>query len=113
MRRTGVISILFALCVTMLSVNIAAAQGGRIDDRIREQWHHVDHAFRHGRITERQADFLHDNLRHIRHQFEMARDTGTLNYDKIRWLNRELDHNAMKLERMEHGDWGGRPHYGY
>jgi hypothetical protein len=98
--------------MTMLSTNIAFAQRGRIDDRIREQWHHIDRALRHGRITERQADYLHDNLRHIRHEFEMARSTGTLNYEKIRWFNRELDHNTMKLERMEQGGWG-HPHYRY
>ncbi|MDR3569481.1 MAG: hypothetical protein P4L43_15770 [Syntrophobacteraceae bacterium] len=112
MKKTGAISVLFVVCMTMLWANIAFAQRGRIDDRIREQWHHIDRALSHGRITERQADYLHDNLRHIRHEFEMERNSGTLNFDKIRWLNRELNHNEMKLERMKEGGSSG-PHHRY
>lgn len=110
MKKSRIISVVFVLCMAMLSANIAFAQGGHIEDRIRHQWHRIDHAVMHGRISDRDADFLRHHLRHIKHQFEIARDSGTLNYGKIEWLNRELDHNSARLERMEHGQRGG---YGY
>jgi hypothetical protein len=103
MRKSRIVPVLLVLCMAMLSTNIAFAQRGRIDERIRHQWHRIDHGVRSGMLTVRQADILHDHLRHIRHQFETARNSGTLNYDTRSWLNRELDHNSMRIERMENG----------
>ena len=91
----------------MLLTNVSFAQRGRIDERIAHQWHRIERAVSAGRLSERQADFLRHHLRHIRREFESARDQGALNFEKIQWLNRELDKNSMRIERMEHGEGGG------
>jgi hypothetical protein len=102
------------LFVAIFSATVVFAQRGEINQRIRAQWHHIDHALRHGRLTPRQAHYLRRNLGHIRHELEMARSMGTPDYGKIRWLNKELDHNRMRMERMEQGGGGGfEPHEHY
>ena len=110
MRKLNRVLSSAVLVVAIFSASVVFAQMGGIDQRIRAQWHHIDHGLRAGRLTPRQAHFLRRNLGRIRHQFEKARRMGTLDYGTIRWLNKELNHNRMRMESMEQGGWGGFEH---
>lgn len=112
MKKLPFVSALLVFSAAMLLANVTFAQRGPIDERIKSQWHHIEHAAARGRLSERQADVLRLRLRHIREEYERARDSGTLDIHQIHRLNKQLDFNEMKLERMEHGQGGGfRPMY--
>ncbi|MGC8490521.1 MAG: hypothetical protein ACP5SH_02175 [Syntrophobacteraceae bacterium] len=110
MKKLPFVSALLVFSAAMLLANVTFAQRGRIDERIRFQWHHIDRAVAEGRLSERQAHFLHSRLHQIREEYERARYSGAMDFHTIHRLNEELDFNEMKLRRMEHGERGG---YGY
>lgn len=107
MRKFAFISAVFVFSAAMLFTTVSFAQRGRIDERIRHQWQRIDHAVAAGTISQRQADFLRHHLSHIRHEFESARNSGALDFNTIQQLNRKLDRNSMRIERMERGEGGG------
>lgn len=95
---------LFAIFAGIFMSLAAGSALADIQSDMDEQRDQIQRATRSDQLSRREADALHDNLRHIRHEYDRASRDGRISAHERERLERMLERNDRMIRRMRHNE---------